>query len=38
MAWLYTVLNPTKSLSRVDFDGIGTVAYEKHPWLGYTQS
>ena len=21
-----------------DFDGIGTVANAKHPWLGYTQS
>ena len=66
MAWLYTVLNPTKAAggvwwnwysskcksihglaihspesnksSPVEFDGIGTVANAKHPWLGYTQS
>ena len=37
MAWLYTVLNPTKG-SPVEFDGFGTVANAKHPWLGYTQS
>ena len=40
---LETIPNPStcskqKVPQLLDFDGFGTVANAKHPWLGYTQS
>ena len=37
MAWLYTH-SWIQQKQPVEFDGFGTVANAKHPWLGYTQS
>ena len=37
MAWLYTVLNPTKAAGWSLMELV-TVANAKYPWLGYTQS